>query len=203
MLLLALVASAPRPRLVLGACSLLSLAACFGQVDPESGAPVGVSSPLGIGDPCVPSLEKQPGFPGFHEDEVAIETSSRSCRTGVCLVNHFRGRVSCPYGGSPPGSCATPGGAGVGRESFVEPQCVERPAKLAVHCSCRCANAMGRTDDGGSYCACGEGFVCESLVAPIPGEEAIAGSYCVRAEARTATCRRSCSRSDPSTRCER
>src|SRR4051794_14782164 len=52
----------------------------------------------GIGDPCVPEQEYDPGFTGFDDKQVNVESKSFQCRTRICLVNHFRGRVSCPYG---------------------------------------------------------------------------------------------------------
>ena len=185
--------------------ALASLAAgCLGQIDPDGAEPAGVTTRADIGAPCVPAIEDEPSFGGFNEREVAIETKSRSCSSGVCLVNHFRGRVSCPYGEATKGGCRTPRGIAVDAGSFsaVEAQCADRRPEVAVHCSCRCANALGRTDDGASYCACGAGFVCESLIAPVPGEDALAGSYCVRAAALPSTCGASCSPDDPSARCD-
>lgn len=52
----------------------------------------------GVGDPCIPEDEYVQGFAGFNESEVGVESRSFQCLTRVCLVNHFRGRVSCPYG---------------------------------------------------------------------------------------------------------
>src|SRR5271165_2585312 len=52
----------------------------------------------GIGDPCVPEQEYLPTFQGFDPQEVSVESKSFQCMTRLCLVNHFRGRVSCPYG---------------------------------------------------------------------------------------------------------
>lgn len=52
----------------------------------------------GIGDPCTPEDEYLTGFSGFSQNEVNIESRSFQCLTRVCLVNHFQGRVSCPYG---------------------------------------------------------------------------------------------------------
>src|SRR5690606_4311600 len=52
----------------------------------------------GIGDPCVPEDEYLTTFSGFSQDEVNVESRSFQCLTRVCLVNHFDGRVSCPYG---------------------------------------------------------------------------------------------------------
>src|SRR5258706_11907102 len=56
------------------------------------------SSSTGVGDSCIPDDESRPDFSGYAENEVNIESESPSCQTGVCLVNHFRGRVSCPDG---------------------------------------------------------------------------------------------------------
>src|SRR5688500_16223768 len=52
----------------------------------------------GVGDPCVPEDEYSTGFSGFSKGEVNVESRSFQCETRVCLVNHFQGRVSCPYG---------------------------------------------------------------------------------------------------------
>jgi hypothetical protein len=52
----------------------------------------------GIGDPCIPEEEYLTDFPGFNVGEVNVESRSFQCLTRVCLVNHFQGRVSCPYG---------------------------------------------------------------------------------------------------------
>jgi hypothetical protein len=55
-------------------------------------------SSTGVGDPCTPEQEYDPTFAGFDEREVNVESKSFQCETRLCLVNHFRGRVSCPYG---------------------------------------------------------------------------------------------------------
>jgi hypothetical protein len=52
----------------------------------------------GVGDPCVPELEYQQSFLSFSRTEVSVESKSFQCQTRACLVNHFQGRVSCPYG---------------------------------------------------------------------------------------------------------
>jgi hypothetical protein len=52
----------------------------------------------GVGDPCTPEDEYQTDFSGFAAEELNIESRSFQCETRVCLVNHFRGRVSCPLG---------------------------------------------------------------------------------------------------------
>src|SRR5215471_16071374 len=52
----------------------------------------------GVGDPCTPEAEYNPSFLGFNLSEVNTESESFQCLTRLCLVNHFQGRVSCPYG---------------------------------------------------------------------------------------------------------
>ena len=52
----------------------------------------------GIGDPCIPEAEYAADFLGFSAQEVNVESKSFQCQTRLCLVNHFQGRVSCPYG---------------------------------------------------------------------------------------------------------
>jgi hypothetical protein len=61
-------------------------------------------APTGIGDPCVPEQEYDPQFLGFDYHEVSTESKSFQCITRLCLVNHFQGRVSCPYGQGPDGA---------------------------------------------------------------------------------------------------
>ncbi len=54
--------------------------------------------PSGVGDPCIPEAEYNPSFTGFDIQEVNTESESFQCLTRLCLVNHFQGLVSCPYG---------------------------------------------------------------------------------------------------------
>jgi len=67
----------------------LAAVAAFGALGCESG---------GVGDPCIPEEEYKQPFSGFSLSEVNVESRSFQCETRVCLVNHFQGRVSCPYG---------------------------------------------------------------------------------------------------------
>jgi hypothetical protein len=60
----------------------------------------------GIGDPCIPEAEYAADFLGFDKEEVNVESKSFQCLTRLCLVNHFQGRVSCPYGQNESGSAA-------------------------------------------------------------------------------------------------
>jgi hypothetical protein len=79
---------------------LAALAACF-AIAVVSGT--GCAS-TGIGDPCTPEQEYRPDFVGFNVNEVSVESKSFQCQTRLCLVNHFQGRVSCPYGQKADGS---------------------------------------------------------------------------------------------------
>jgi hypothetical protein len=168
-----------------------------------------------LGAPCVPSEESSATFQGFSVEDVSLESNAPTCVTGSCLVNHFQGRVTCPYGQTAPGmgpkgpsgspaaevssedGCVT---AGASRSSVtatnvsvagfaagsVPAQITgagagDRTANKTVYCSCRCANADGKTDDGATYCACPGGFACTQLITAIgPGSDT-AGAYCVLA----------------------
>jgi len=158
----------------------------------------------GVGDPCTPEQEYDPSFLGFDEKEVNVESKSFQCRTRVCLVNHFRGRTSCPYGQSadqtaPSGAqpCKIPGtqDAVTGltnqndpasfrdsrRKSLVPAQCVDRNKDRAVYCSCRCADINGERPGDQVFCDCPDGFTCEPLVTSIgKGNEGLTGSYCIK-----------------------
>jgi hypothetical protein len=159
--------------------------------------------PGGQGDPCIPEDEYTTAFSGYDEDEVNVESRSFQCETRVCLVNHFRGRVSCPYGqtqeeisGSPENGIAPLGGdhqdrchipGTTGRDPVdavavpVRPQLEERVPDRAVYCSCRCANAKGKDDDGAKYCDCASGFTCTQLIDDLNlGSAQLAGAYCIR-----------------------
>lgn len=148
------------------------LLGCGGQVDNRyNGAQ--------IGEPCAPAIEDNATFVEFSAQEVSVELPSPDADPGVlvCLVDHFRGRTTCPYGG---GDCETKSGAVVQGE--VDAQCKDRRAASAVTWSCRCANAAGATDDGATYCACGAGLDCAQLVLPVgPLDSNISGAYCIPA----------------------
>ncbi len=51
-----------------------------------------------VGDPRLPDDEASPLFEGFALGDVSVPTDSASCESEICLVNHFQGRASCPYG---------------------------------------------------------------------------------------------------------
>lgn len=127
----------------------------------------------GVGDVCTQEDESNADFGGFAATDVNVESQSAQCRTGICLGNHFQGRVSCPYGGS---SCTTTAGAPVSVP--VPPELVARPPGDAVYCSCRCDGPAGT----GPFCACPTGYECTHLVDDIGlGHAELAGSYCIQA----------------------
>ncbi len=144
----------------------------------------------GIGDPCTPEDEYQQYFSGYEVTEVNIESKSFQCETRLCLVNHFQGRVSCPYGqtdvqakmgGAPEYQlCHIPGtsDANTRIQVAVNKQLLARRAADSVYCSCRCAGA----DANARYCKCPTGFQCSKLLEAIDrlGSKELAGSYCVK-----------------------
>lgn len=150
----------------------------------------------GIGDPCTPEQEYNTDFNGFDYKQVSVESKSFQCQTRLCLVNHFQGRVSCPYGQDATGAalsgtaaCKVPGTDSnvLGNPSdkntlaAVQPQCTDRTSDKAVYCSCRCQNVDGKADDGAVYCACPDGFSCTQLVASTGiGNEGLTGGYCLK-----------------------
>lgn len=152
----------------------------------SGGAPSGNPN-TGVGDPCTPEDEYNPSFSGFSVVEVTIENRSRDCETNVCLVNHFQGRVSCPYGnsqsnvnigkGQTPSGCYIPGTTQP-ITAPVDPQILQRQALDSVYCSCRCAGP----DKNARYCDCPSGFACVELADQVllgEGTE-LSGAYCIR-----------------------
>lgn len=149
--------------------------------------------PGGVGDPCTPEDEYLATFSGFSVEEVNVESRSFQCETRICLVNHFQGRVSCPYGNADseknkgripaqmPPPCVIPG-SDVDVSVPVDPQLQARRAADSVYCSCRCDGP----DAGARYCECPSGFKCEKLVDDYSADPNIgkggqlAGSYCIR-----------------------
>ncbi|MCL2449225.1 MAG: hypothetical protein FWD17_09780 [Polyangiaceae bacterium] len=154
----------------------------------------------GVGDPCIPESEYDPSYLGASVDDVDTESKSYQCQSFMCLVNHFQGRVTCPYGQAKDGSgngpaqpCLTPIQQPVtGMDSYgnyvdpvnqatVLPNCQDRQVADAVYCSCRCQNVDGKTDDGFNYCTCPSGFTCTQLVSSIGATfEGLTGAYCVK-----------------------
>lgn len=154
--------------------------------------------PGGVGDPCIPEDEYRQQVPGYAVTEVNVESRSFQCETRVCLVNHFQGRVSCPYGqtedqterclngtdkcdSSSGLGCRVPGTDGSRAEDRIQvpvrPQLLARSADDAVYCSCRCDGP----DSNARYCECPSGFACVELVEDLGlGAGQLAGSYCIK-----------------------
>jgi len=173
----------PWMRSVLSAASLLAVGVATLPGCPDN---------TGVGDPCTPEQEYDVRFTGFDIKQVIAESKSLQCKTRVCLVHHFRGRVSCPYGQSTAGGgCFIPGTQDnisgdpdlpEASRAVVATQCLDRRASNAVYCSCRCANANGETNDGANYCTCPDGFTCGQVYPPTGlGNEGLTGGYCVKA----------------------
>jgi hypothetical protein len=140
-----------------------------------------LDEPKGIGDPCTAEDEELPNFAGYAMTEVSVESRSQQCRSRMCLVNHFQGRVTCPEGQTaeeasgddPP--CKTITGLPV--KTAVAAWDTDRLAHDSVYCSCRCDGP----DPSANYCKCPSGFSCQHLVDSYGlGKEQLRGSYCVR-----------------------
>jgi hypothetical protein len=136
----------------------------------------------GVGDPCIPNDEFSATYGGASESGAQIEDRSFQCETRVCLIKHFRGRVTCPFGNPAGGSlysgsdkdCLVPGTSEV-VGAAVSPQCSSR--KEQVYCSCRCAGE----DSAANYCECPEDYECKEVTRSLdptlirPGDK-----YCVK-----------------------
>jgi len=135
---------------------------------------------LALGSPCVPELESDPTINGFGVTEVAVNTGSPSCDSGLCLMNHFQGRVTCPFGqgeadNTADQACFVP----YSDELVTVPvlaQKSQRTAKKTATCSCRCD---GPGD--GPFCTCPSNMKCSPLIAEtgLASSDEMAGSYCV------------------------
>jgi hypothetical protein len=156
--------------LALFSCAACSSGSSGNRVDPN------------VGRACLPEPELTPTFSGFGRGEVNLTQGSDQCGTGVCLVNHFQGRVSCPQGQTSDAvingtaSCLMPGTTDP-VPIPVTPQLVDRRDTQAVYCSCRCNG----TGSGATYCQCPSGMHCQAVMPDYEvGLSNIAGSYCVK-----------------------
>lgn len=171
----ALVADCPPEERHLLAFHVPSLTDWYATIQCESASAIQASpgAAADLGAACIPGDESDPNFPGFQTSEVNIEDHASTCATGICLAANFRGRVSCPYGGS---GGKTPLGDPV--TVNVPPELVSRPPSDAVYCSCRCDGPVGT----GAFCACPSGYECVKLIQDIGvGHAELAGSYCLKA----------------------
>lgn len=154
---------------------LLSIAACSSSDSEIFGNTLdALGDAEGVGDACTPTDEQLTSYPGADVHETILDLENPDCATGICLVNQFQGRVSCPEGGAA-GECQTPDEEVV--SVAVPPQLESRLAEAAVFCTCRCDGPEGE----GPYCACPSGFLCQSeLIADLGFENGLSGGYCVR-----------------------
>ncbi|MES1172878.1 MAG: hypothetical protein ABUL62_01025 [Myxococcales bacterium] len=143
----------------------------------SGGAPEVTFPPRAVlGAPCVPADEWVSDFRGFSVNEVNIDDRAPQCETNFCIVNHFQGRATCPYGQvADAGDCLVPDGSQPVTVS-VDAQLVSRQANVAAVCSCRCDG-----DGPGPYCTCPESMQCEHLVDDLhlSNDSYLAGSYCI------------------------
>jgi hypothetical protein len=160
-------------------------------------APAQGTSAAAVGTPCTPSPELSPTFGGFDYKEVTLDENNAACAGAVCFINHFQGLTGCPFGQTQDGGpflgedagCTVPGTSTLvhpdspqlgAHGAEVLPWCVDRKADEAVYCSCRCADAEGRTD-AGPVCACPSGYACTPVVQAGQGGDPRAGAYCIKA----------------------
>lgn len=125
----------------------------------------------------MPEDEYSASFPGFALTEVSTESRSFQCQSRLCLVHHFQGRVSCPYGQrAEGGGCQLPG-SDTPVTATVQPQLLDRRDDAAVYCSCRCAGP----EPSAHYCECPSGFSCSKVVPElVEGRAQLPGSYCIK-----------------------
>ncbi|MCC6521971.1 MAG: hypothetical protein IT373_04865 [Polyangiaceae bacterium] len=149
----------------LGLASMIALAAT------QLGCPSG-----GIGDPCTPEEEYRENFAGFSLTEENIESRSFQCRSRICLVNHFQGRVSCPAGQDAPhhcdsdAQCQTALGEHCEDAGVVAPPCDPTPCGDGVDANnCNLTDGTnpacgGRVcDQQGRYCKCAQITDCPAI----------------------------------------
>jgi len=109
---------------------------------------------------------------------MVVDVPADGCETNLCLVNHFQGRTSCPYGQTQMDAqgtsqtpeelhCHVPGTAERVKVP-VSKQFTGRRSADTVYCSCQC----GGPDPNGNYCGCPSGFQCAKLVG--------AYAYCIK-----------------------
>jgi hypothetical protein len=127
----------------------------------------------GVGDPCTPEDEYNTDFAGFKVTEENIESRSFQCQTRICLVNHFQGRVSCPFGQTnpPPAFDSAKGCQNAESDNFNGLSDAEKTAKIAAEsekpccvpgtdtvinaevCG-QCAGNTNRNHNQAVYCSC-------------------------------------------------
>jgi hypothetical protein len=157
--------------------SLGAFLGCSSQVvDPVSsngtGGHGGAGPPSLVGAPCTPVEEGLPPYAGASLSGDTIQPNSPQCGGGVCLVNHFQGRVSCPLGQPAPVKC-TPGGG----ECPERHNCVEAGEDTHV---CRpwgavCQNEGSLPEDGSPPPQSASAQICCAAGSNTPVTEAVCG----------------------------
>lgn len=171
--------SEPRRLRLLGDSVELGGFVVFGCHQPRQVSANELATQAPLGAPCLPSHENLASFSDFDVEEVTLITNTPQCDSGMCLVNQFQGRVSCPYGNTkeslPADHCFLPG-SDQRVPVAVRPQLVERQDETAVFCSCRCD---GPGD--GPFCECPSDMRCTPLIGEVrlPADPDIVGSYCI------------------------
>jgi hypothetical protein len=125
----------------------------------------------GVGDPCTPEDEYSPQFSGFKVTEENIESRSFQCKTRICLVNHFQGRVSCPLGQDPPLTCAGPEDKNCPQGyTCTEAAAIAPPCTVATE-KADCDGYGSKCNAAGKFCQCtqesdclglGDGYFCDA-----------------------------------------
>lgn len=132
------------------------------------------------GSPCLPPDELFDQFGSHGVDEVQVDDAFDGCASRVCVVNHFQGRVGCPYGQTSAQAASAPAcfvpHSNKPVTVQVAPQLTGRQADVAAICSCRCAGP-----GAGPFCECPAGMQCSELMKPtgFAAADAYAGSYCI------------------------
>jgi hypothetical protein len=171
-----------------GTCLGLALGMVSCGTSGGSSPGAGDAGPV-IGTACVPSRENNSVFRSYSLGVIQIDPPVSVSGEPVCLVYHFLGFGTCPYGqdanGIAPAAatpCVRPNGQPITGE--VPAQCTDRRPASTIFWSCRCANAQGSTADGASYCTCPSGTTCSPTYQSLgDGEDDESGSYCLSAGA--------------------
>lgn len=98
-----------------------------------------------VGAPCTPSLESDPLFAGFKITETTLEAGAPECGGGICMVNHFQGRVSCPLGQPEPTDAS--GGVGCVPEVDSQGHAVEAQGSCLAGEVCKEAGSLSPACD--------------------------------------------------------
>jgi hypothetical protein len=177
--------SARRPSALLG-CTLSALivAGLLGGCSTSTSPP-----PDDLGSPCVPSDEADPTFGGFNLNQEYIESGSPGCASGICLVNHFQGRVTCSLGQAAPVACEGPGSGYCGNgEECVASETLAGTCGENSECPSDfiCDFESGRCTRFVCAGSCGDEACCTTYNVPVAGP--VCGQCKERSAADTVYC---------------